>query len=193
MKKSIESFIKLLRRKPKTLFFTCILAPIGISMMGVSLEWLSSVYFSNFISLLSSMYTIVSLLLVFLLLKQYSHPDFVMEKTNLDYLNQKALFDLYDSLSTIEEAITGENNVLEDYKKSIRTSKHIDKLLRESEEVSKLSPIHPDLKNVISNVNKYHGLRLKEIENKQLEDKILEGIFSIQFSLERLKEAIEDE
>ncbi|WP_222123861.1 hypothetical protein, partial [Bacillus pumilus] len=82
MKKSIESFIRLLRKKPKTLFFTCILVPIGISMMGVNLEWLKNEYFSNFFSLLGSMYTIVSLLLVFLLLKQYSHPDFVMEKTS---------------------------------------------------------------------------------------------------------------
>lgn len=154
MKKSIESFLRLLRKKPKTLFFTCILVPIGISMMGANLEWLKYEYFSNFISLLGSMYTIVSLLLVFLLLKQYSHPDFVMEKTNLNYLNEGALPDLIHSLELLKKVLEERIDDREMLNKCYRKINYVFRLLRDVDS-SSLSPYYYDIKNVIGLINKY--------------------------------------
>ncbi|PRR92639.1 hypothetical protein C6W20_04390 [Bacillus sp. NMCN6] len=48
MKKSIENFLKKTRKKPKSLFITCTLIPIGVSIIGVELEWVGKRIFFKF-------------------------------------------------------------------------------------------------------------------------------------------------
>ncbi|MEL4009833.1 hypothetical protein AAE040_04870 [Bacillus velezensis] len=159
MKKSIENFLKKLRKKPKRLFITCTLIPIGVSILGVELEWLENEYFSNFILLLSSSYTIVSLILVFLLLKQYSYPDFVMEKTSLQYLNNDALSDLIKSLDDLHNLFQNENEIKENdrmmngcYSK-LKEIYDLLNLLDDTSDPTILSPYQGDIKKIINFIN----------------------------------------
>lgn len=149
MKKSIENFLKKMRKKPKSLFITCTLIPIGVSIIGVELKWLGNEYFSNFILLLSSSYTIVSLILVFLLLKQYSHPDFVMEKTSLQYLNTDALSDLIKSLDDLHKLF---QNEIKEHDRMMNGCysklKEIYDLLDDSSYPTILSPYQGDIKKL---------------------------------------------
>ncbi|WFO49272.1 hypothetical protein [Bacillus pumilus] len=159
MKKSIENFLKKLRKKPKSLFITCTLIPIGVSIIGVELEWLGNEYFSNFILLLSSSYTIVSLILVFLLLKQYSHPDFVMEKTSLEYLNNEALSELIESLDNLqnlfqsENEIKGNDRMMNSCYSKLKEIYDLLSLLDDTADPTILSPYQSDIKKIINFIN----------------------------------------
>ncbi|MGK9428948.1 hypothetical protein ACSSTO_03040 [Bacillus atrophaeus] len=127
--------------------------------MGVELEWLGNEYFSSFILLLSSSYTIVSLILVFLLLKQYSHPDFIMEKTSLEYLNNDALSELIESLDDLHNLFQNENEIKENdrmmngcYSK-LKEIYDLLNLLDDTSDPTILSPYQGDIKKIINFIN----------------------------------------
>ncbi|MFJ5795649.1 hypothetical protein ABKQ09_09365 [Bacillus atrophaeus] len=190
----LGSKIKSLSNRLPILFLLCFPLPIILSSLFVLLfrEILHNEFFSDFLVICGFLFTSISLLLVFILYNKYSHMDFVKNKTAIVYLNGKAKTELIQSLEDIGECIS-KGNVTNTFKKSCLNVLHIYELLCKTEGELYLKPYRPEIKNLVSliNKNKLVSEELIHLEGNKNKEVIERLIYDLLMYLERMKEGVD--